>query len=369
MNTKNIDDNKVFDRLIYAQCWEDPEIDRKAFRIGPDDTIFSITSGGCNVLAFLLDDPRNIISLDINSCQNHMLAIKMAAFRNLDYDMLLQFIGVLPNEDRLSIYKEIRNDLPSSSLAYWNNMADTIKHGIIHAGMYEKYMRLLRKWLFFLMGKKKIEKLYELAGIEERTDFYNHAWDNFKWRMFTRLFLSRRLMTYLFTGAFFEQIEGSFSFGDHFRNQVRHALVDLPLKENHFLRYILHGNYSPPECLPVYLKKENYELIRKRLGRIQIVTNSCDSFLGSMPDNSISKFNFTNIFEWMPAHAFDSLLKEVYRVGKPNAVLTYRNLLVPRSRPTNLSGQIFPLAEVSNSLHTQDLSFIYRKYVVEQITK
>ena len=42
MNTKNIDDNKVFDRLIYAQCWEDPEIDRKAFRIGPDDTIFSI---------------------------------------------------------------------------------------------------------------------------------------------------------------------------------------------------------------------------------------------------------------------------------------------------------------------------------------
>ena len=63
---------KVFEDILYAQCWEDPQIDREAFNIGPDDVVFSITSGGCNVLAFLLDNPRKIIALDLNPYQNSL---------------------------------------------------------------------------------------------------------------------------------------------------------------------------------------------------------------------------------------------------------------------------------------------------------
>jgi len=37
---------------------EDPEMDRIAFGTKPGDIVFSITSGGCNALSFLLDDPQ-----------------------------------------------------------------------------------------------------------------------------------------------------------------------------------------------------------------------------------------------------------------------------------------------------------------------
>jgi len=46
--------------LLFGMSWEDPESDRQALRIQPGDTVLTITSGGCNTLNLLLDDPRQI---------------------------------------------------------------------------------------------------------------------------------------------------------------------------------------------------------------------------------------------------------------------------------------------------------------------
>ena len=173
----------------------------------------------------------------------------------------------------------------------------------------------------------------------------------------------------MFSKAFFEQLDTSFSFGDHFRNQTKRAFVNLPLKENYFLNYILSGNYYSREFLPPYLRKENFSLIKDRLDRIEIVTDSCESYFASLPDNYITKFNFSNIFEWMPVDEYEKLLLEAIRVGIPGGILTYRNLLVPRSRPDSLEDQLIPDLELAHQLHEKDLSFIYSRYVVEKINK
>lgn len=142
----------------------------------------------------------------------------------------------------------------------------------------------------------------------------------------------------------------------------------MPIKQNYFLRYILLGNYND-DCLPYYLRKENFELIKSRLNRIQIITDSCDKFFRQLRDGSISKFNFTNIFEWISEDAFENLLNETTRVAKDEAVITYRNLLVSRERPESLSDHIITDKNLAEQLHKKDLSFIYNKYVVEKIIK
>src|SRR5438045_4090672 len=47
-------------RLMFTQSWEDPACDRRALRPSPGETIFAITSGGDNVLEFLLTDPEQV---------------------------------------------------------------------------------------------------------------------------------------------------------------------------------------------------------------------------------------------------------------------------------------------------------------------
>jgi len=361
---------KVFRDVLYANCWEDPALDRAAFGIMPDDVVFSITSGGCNVLTFLVDNPRQVIALDLNPHQNHLLELKMAAFRCLTYEQTLEFSGVRPSSFRSRYYRMVRPLLSWEAAAFWDRRPEKIEPGFVHCGRYESYMRLLRKAVVVLPRKLRlVQKFYETESPAGRKRLFEERWEGPAWRFLTRVMLSRRLNSRLFDPAFFAYLDEDFSFGGHFAAKAERALTELPMKENYFLSYILLGRPYDENGLPHYLRKENWGPIQSRLDRIQIVTSSCESYFSTVPDSWISKFNFSNIFEWMPEAAFEALLKETIRVAKDGAVLTYRNLLVPRLSPASLGAQILSCLEISASLRAKDLSFIYNNYVVEKISK
>ncbi len=369
-NGKRLSSNsKVFEDILYAQCWEDPQMDREAFSIQSDDVIFSITSGGCNVLTFLLDDPRKIIALDISPYQNYLLKLKIAAFRQLSYDELLEFFGVRNSSIRTELYIKVMTVLDENSRAYWNNQPEKIDQGLIHCGRFEHYLRLLRVWLHRTVGLNTIKEFFETESTGAREALYRRAWDTFRWRLFTKILLSRTVMTLLFDKAFFAYLDHSFSFSRHFASRTKHALTELPTKENYFLSYILLGRYYSEEHLPPYLRRENFDIIRNRLDRIELITDRCERYFSELPDDCISQFNFTNIFEWMSPETFHDLLRHTIRVARHGAVLTYRNLLVFRERPETLAHLIISEREAARSLHERDLSFIYSNYVVETISK
>ncbi|HVP91541.1 MAG TPA: DUF3419 family protein [Terriglobales bacterium] len=362
---------KMFEDVLYANCWEDPRLDRAAFGIQADDVVFSITSGGCNVLAFLLDDPRKVIALDVNPHQGYLLELKMAAFRMLSHERNLEFFGVRPCSTRLGLYRErLRPRLSGGAGRFWDGHPKRIARGIIHAGRYERYMRLLRKTVVAGFGKRRlIKRMFEAEGQAAREKLFREKWQGLWWKFLTGVMLSRRLNALLFDKAFFTYLDRDFSFGRHFAAKAERALVRLPMKENYFLSYILLGRFFDESHLPVYLRRENFEAIRDRLDRVEIVTDSCERYFAGLEDSSVSKFNFSNIFEWMSPAAFEDLLRETVRVARDKAILTYRNLLVFRERPPSLAETIRPRTELAKALQATDLSFIYDNYVVEQVEK
>ena len=72
-------------RLLYNACWEDPRLDRALFQIQPDSRVLVITSAGCNALDYLLDDPAEVVAVDVNPRQNALLELKLALIRRGDY--------------------------------------------------------------------------------------------------------------------------------------------------------------------------------------------------------------------------------------------------------------------------------------------
>jgi S-adenosylmethionine-diacylglycerol 3-amino-3-carboxypropyl transferase len=368
VKSRKLSHSKVFRDILYAQCWEDPEMDRIAFNTKPEDTLFSITSGGCNALAFLLDDPVKVICLDMNCFQNYLLSLKISAFKTLTYNETLEFLGILPSKRRWEYYEKLKPGLAENEQSYWDSKKADINRGLIHCGKYERYMHLLKRLFRILVGRKIIGQLFNAISLEDQRILFKTRWDNFSWILFCRIFLSRAFTSILFDKAFYKYLEPSFSFEKYYRSAVRRAVYELPAKENYFLAYILSGNYFI-ECLPPYLKKENYEIIRERADRIKIVTSGCQEYLRSLLEDSISKFNFTNIFEWMSPEEYTLLLLETVRTAKDGAVITYRNHIVTRSRPEIFADQIIPDIKLSIELHKRDRSFIYKAYVVERINK
>ncbi len=368
-NKKASRHQKVFRDILYSNCWEDPQIDREAFQIKNDDVVFSITSGGCNVLTFLIDKPSKVIALDLNKYQNFLLELKIAAFKHLTHEQVLGLLGIKRTVIKLALYKYIRVYLSDEAREYWDNNLNKIEKGIICSGRYENYMKLLRICLQLLAGKNLIREFFETEDEQARSVLFERKWNNLRWKIFTKIFLSKKVMSLLFTKDFFKYLEDNFSFGKHFSEKARHALTELPIKENYFLTLILLGHYLDEDYLPVYLKRENFETIKKNIDMIEIVTGDCLKYFESLPESTISKFNFTNIFEWISPEDFELLLIETYRAAKNNAVITYRNLLVPRKHPSSLDSEFKSSEKLAEKLHKKDLSFIYNNYVVEHIIK
>lgn len=359
----------IFADILYAQCWEDPDLDRAAFGLGPGATVFTITSGGCNALAFLADRPDRVVAADLNASQNHLTELKQAAYRAFNHGELLEFMGVRDSCHRRDMFQALRTSLSPPARAYWDGQPHKIEQGLIHCGRYERYLGLLRTWTRRVMGGKLIEKFFEEDDPHRRAELFAAQWDTIAWKLLTRVLLSRRTMTLLFDGAFFEYVDGDFSFGTHFARRVEFAMTVLPPRENPFLAYILLGRYFSERHLPTYLRAEHHGVIREGLDKLSVCTASCDDFFRTLPDSTISHFNFTNIFEWLAPEAFARLLQATHRVAAPGATLTYRNLLVHRERPESLADRFAPDRACARELHERDRSFIYRNYVVEKVLK
>src|SRR6478609_9157719 len=101
---KKEQDQVPLSKLVFTHNWEDPESDHAALQIKRNDAVVAITSGGCNVLGFLLFDPQVIYSIDINPAQSYLLELKIAAMKALDFEEFISFAGLKNYEHRLNLY-------------------------------------------------------------------------------------------------------------------------------------------------------------------------------------------------------------------------------------------------------------------------
>lgn len=351
----------VLQNLLFAQSYEDPEIDRRALQIRPAHTVLCITSGGCNVLSLLLDAPARLIALDMNPTQNAMLQLKIGGMRKLTYEEYLELLGVRTSARRLELYNRV------CRIPFWDAHPKLIERGALHAGRFEQYLGCFRQLLRLCQGQHRIERLFLPRDRAGRERFYNEVWDTPQWRALFRFFFSRTVLGHLgLDPKFFTYVTGEQTFGEMFLRRVRHALVELPVHENYFVEYILFGTYC--HLFPPYLKRDSFAKLRKLVDRVEVVTDEVGHFLASLPDNTLDRIDFSNIFEWIDLADCEQLLRATARACRPGARITYRNLLVHRERPASLATVIRP-DPLAKELLPRDRAFVYSNFVVEEIVK
>ena len=85
---------RLFRGLVYAQIWEDPEIDMEAMALTPECHVVAIASGGCNILSYLTADPARITAVDLSQAHVALHRLKlMAALRLPSWEAFYRFCG------------------------------------------------------------------------------------------------------------------------------------------------------------------------------------------------------------------------------------------------------------------------------------
>lgn len=354
-----------FSHIRYAQVWEDADVLLAALDVQPGDMVVSIASAGDNALALLGAGAARVVALDLSSAQLACLALRVAAYRELDHAGLLELIGSRPSTRRAELYRRCRPLLAPAVQGFWDAQAAAIAGGIGGAGKFENYFRLFRERVLPLVHRRKtVEALLRGGPPADRERFYAEHWDTWRWRLLFLVFFSRFMMGRLGRDpAFFKYVEGSVA--ERILARTRHALVTLDPAANPYLHWILTGTHGT--ALPWALRAENFERIRARLDRLEWHELTLEAFLGREHGAKVDKFNLSDIFEYMSMDNTAALLAQLAAASRPGGRLAYWNMLAPRSRPESLAERLRPKANLAGELFVQDKAFFYSALVVEEV--
>ena len=359
-----IDERADFGIIRYANCWEDADVLCGALQPGPGKRVLSIASAGDNSLS-LLAEGSEVVAADLSPAQLACVELRVAAFRKLDYEELLEFLGVRESVQRLETYRRLRGGLSGAVKKYWDAHAETIVGGVIHAGKFEKYFHKFRRLVLPLVhGPGKVRDLLQEKSAQRRREYYDRRWNTWRWRLVFRVFFSRFVMGHLGRDPeFFRYVEGSVA--DRILQRTEYALTALPTHANPYLHYILTGNYG--EALPRYLRCEHYDAIRGGVERLTLFQGSIENAAARYGERGFDAFNLSDVFEYVDRDMCQSIFEELLAVARPGARLAYWNMLAPRECPQSLADHVRPLSEVAQEQFANDLAFFYSRFVVEEV--
>jgi len=346
-------------RLMFSQSWEDPACDLEWLAPAPGSNLLAITSGGDNVLEFLLTDPAMLHAIDINPAQTYLMELKLAAFRHLTYPEMLELLGVRPSGNRKGLYLRVRESLSAEASAFWDEHGALIAQDLLTSGRFERYFAILRSVLRVLVGRRRMQRLFDLAP-EDQEAFFRKEWDTRRWRAFLRIVCSKWFLGRRLDPSWFAHSEGPASFGDHFGGLARHAITQIPARTNYFLAQIFLGRYISEQNMPRYLLPESFAAISERVDRVVPVTADIREALSNLPPGSVDAFALSNVFEYSAEEVFAGSTEEIVRVARPRARLTLRNLIAPRRLALD---RRFSVDEpISRALRKRDRGFIYSHF-------
>jgi S-adenosylmethionine-diacylglycerol 3-amino-3-carboxypropyl transferase len=361
-------DAKVFDRIRYAQCWEDAALLEQGLEIGADDDVLSVLSGGCNSLALVLAGARSVTAVDLSLPQVAVAELKVAGIRTLEYDDFVGLVGARESGRRGDLYRAVRPALTEAVAEYWDAHGDVIEAGVLGSGKFEGYFRLFRERVLPLIHRRSvIDGLLQQRGLDAQRRYYAESWDTWRWRSVFRVFFGRRVMGWLGRDpSFFQYVEGG-SVGEAILRRARHGMTEVPVETNHFLEFILSGRFSDLENTHRYLSEAGFAALKGGLvDRLRIVHADLWEHVPAQDEGAYSAFNLSDVFEYVSEGAYVDQLHALLRVSRPGARLAYWNMMVPRSRPESLADRLEPDPDRAAELHHGDRAFFYGNFNLER---
>lgn len=353
-------------RLRYGQCWEDAEVLVRALEPAPGALILSVASGGENSLALLSRPGVRVLAIDRSPAQIAALELKVAAFRHLSHGDMLQLLGAWPatRDQRQRLYQRCREDLCTTSQAFWDGDPRWLGCGLLPAARFERYLALFRRLVLPLVhGHGPRREALLARSPEQQQRWYDARWDGWRWRALFRLFFSRGSLAALGTDAASVRY-GEASQAAALLEQVRRVMVEGDPSRNPYLHWLLQGRYGA--VLPLALRPGMFAPIRARLDQLQWRRQSLQDWLQESQEQRVAGFNLSNVLEYVDAEAAGTLLEALHRRAVPGARLLLWNRLAERDTGLAASGRWRSLDGLAERLHRASQVPFYRRLVVAE---
>ncbi len=364
----------AFKGLVYPQIWEDPVVDLEALAITPDSRIVTIASGGCNALSYLVGNPQAITAVDLNTAHIALNKLKIAAVRQLpDYDHLRRFFADADHASNLDSYRRLLvPHLDDMTRRYWEGRdlmgrrrIGGFSRGIYKRGLLGGFIGLAH--LFARLYGIDPREILKAETLEEQRRVFEEKFAPVFDRRFVRWVTDHpaSLFGLGIPPAQYALLAGDERMAAVLRRRLEKLACHFSINDNYFAWQAFSRTYGrkPDRPLPPYLQEKNYELIRDRAGRVDVLHVNLTDHLSRQPDASLDRYVLLDAQDWMDDRQLTRLWTEIVRTARPGSRVLFRTAAEPTILPGRIPEELLARwdysPEESKELNRLDRSSIY----------
>lgn len=372
-----------FDAFVYNQIWEDPRVDLQALQLDENSRVLTISSGGCNALNYLIENPESVTAVDLNRHHIYLLRLKITALENLPSDEdFFNFFGFGKHSQNIENYQKfIAPKLDEKTQEFWENNSffSRIFNGkrinfFSKGGLYEHsrngyFLRFFHSLAHLFGGKP--EEILKAKTPDEQAELYKTHIAPF-FDSFIIKTVGKLPVTMFGLGIppqQYEELKKDLRDGgsliDIYKERAKRLACDYPIDENYFAwqAFARHYDTENRRAVPEYLKAENYETLKSNVNRLKTKIGSITAEIKNSPKNSFNRFVFLDAQDWMNSEAMTDLWTTIAENTEKSARIIFRTASafspIETNLPKDLRTKFFYEEDLSKELFKQDRASIY----------
>jgi len=364
----------AFKGLVYAQIWEDPVVDMEGLELQPDSRLMCIASGSCNALSYLTANPASVTAVDLNHAHVALGQLKITAIKHLpNYERFHRFFAHADHKENREVYTTmIAPHLDPESRRYWEKRdikgrrrISYFTKGLYKRGLLGNFIGLAH--LFAKLYKIDLSRVLEAQTLEEQREAFESELAPVFEKRFIR-WLTNQPASLFGLGippAQFEHLAGDERMAEVLRRRLEKLACDFEVKDNYFAWQAFGRGYSRAEDapLPPYLQRRNWEAMRERIDRLEVIRANMVEWIGASEPASMDRFVLLDAQDWMNNAQLDDLWTKITNASRPGARVLFRTAAEPSLLTGRLDEAILSrwtyLEEQSADLTARDRSSIY----------
>jgi S-adenosylmethionine-diacylglycerol 3-amino-3-carboxypropyl transferase len=368
--------SRAFEGLVYAQIWEDPDIDMEALAITPQSHVVAIASGGCNILSYLAANPAQITAVDLNVAHVALTRLKLAAAVHLpSWVSFHRFFGAADERANIAAYwRYLAPVLDADTRGYWERRRPA-SLGRRRIAMFSR--NIYRRGLLgrFIGVGHAVARAYGVdlrdilraRSIAEQRCFYRDAIAPLFDKRLVRWTTNSPLSLYGLgiPPAQYAALGAGRDMAGVLRKRIERLTCDFSLRDNYFAWQAFGRSYPDRETgpLPPYLRRDQFPAIRARTNRVAVLNRSVTAQLETLPAASVDRFVLLDAQDWMTDVQLNALWHEVTRTARPAARVIFRTAAEPSLLPGRLDPRVLSRwryqPQASRDFTARDRSAIY----------
>ncbi len=318
----------------------------EALAITPDSHIVTIASGGCNVLSYLTADPARITAVDLNPAHVAYNKLKIAAARHLpDYGHFHRFFGQADDRANLAAYKRyLRPHLDEATRRYWEgrDMVGRRRIGGFASNVYKRGLLgnfITAAHLLAKVYRVDLKEVLAAKSVEEQSAIFERRLAPVFDRKFVRWLIDQPASLF---GLGIPPAQYRALAGDHpdgiravLKERLRKLACDFDIRDNYFAQQAFGRRYARGEgsSLPPYLEPANYDAVKDRIDRVEMLHANFIEHLAGLPAASRDRYILLDAQDWMTDDLLTTLWTQITRTAKPGARVLFRTAAAPSLLP------------------------------------